>query len=86
MIWRACLTRSWSAGLGCDRMADLVPVPIARILESLRMRRVVFEDARIQVDDLVAERRRLAAKCLPHEVREYGPAVVPRSRPRSGIR
>jgi hypothetical protein len=48
-------------------MAGLVPVPIARIFEALRMRRVA-EEIRVQVNNLVTERRGLAAKCLAHQI------------------
>ena len=55
--------------LGCEHclgghcMARLVPVPIVRVFEALRMRRVVSEEIRVEVDDLVTERAGLAAKC-----------------------
>ena len=60
--------------LGCEHclrghcMAGLVPVPIVRIFEALRMRRVVSEEIRVEVDDLVTERRGLAAECLAHQI------------------
>src|SRR5258708_33234118 len=65
-------------GLGCHRMADLVPVPIVWVLESLRMRRIVFEEAGIEVDDFIAERLRFAAKCRSHEI-EIGTSSARRS-------